>query len=107
MSARSSTSPSVLDRGTSVTAPVAIVAVVVACSVYANVSFAVATPATYRVFPRFKPQVNQNGNRELGGEYYEIARSLVSGKGFANPFRESTGPTAWMPPVLPTILAGL
>src|SRR5690606_18841975 len=35
------------------------------------------------------------------------ARALVAGEGFSNPFRESTGPTAWMPPVLPAILAAL
>ncbi|MBS1820469.1 MAG: glycosyltransferase family 39 protein [Acidobacteria bacterium] len=36
-----------------------------------------------------------------------IARSLVTGHGFANPFRGLTGPTAWLPPVYPLIIAGV
>lgn len=32
-------------------------------------------------------------------EYGNIAESLVSGKGFSNPFGYESGPTAWMPPV--------
>src|SRR2546423_266859 len=84
-----------------------IAAVVVACAIYANLSFAVTNPAHYRWIPPFAPGVNANGNRQLGGENYQIARSIVAGKGYANPFREATGPTAWMPPVLPTLLAGL
>ncbi len=36
-----------------------------------------------------------------------IAYSLVNGNGFASPFRVETGPTAWMTPVWPLILAGV
>jgi 4-amino-4-deoxy-L-arabinose transferase-like glycosyltransferase len=36
-----------------------------------------------------------------------IAYSLVSGHGFASPFKVETGPTAWMTPVYPEILAGI
>jgi len=36
-----------------------------------------------------------------------IAFSLASGHGFASPFRVDTGPTAWMTPVYPGILAGI
>jgi hypothetical protein len=85
----------------------AVAAAVVACAAYANLSFAVKDRDDYRFFPPFVRRVNQNGNRELGGENYHIARSIVAGTGFANPFRGRTGPTAWMPPVLPAILAGL
>jgi hypothetical protein len=81
--------------------------VVIGCSVYANLSFAVTNRANYKFFPPFKPFVNQNGNRGLGGEYFSIAKALVKGRGFADPFREETGPTAWMPPVLPFLLAAL
>ena len=35
-----------------------------------------------------------------------IAYSLASGKGFSNPFRRETGPTAWLTPVYPLIVAG-
>ena len=68
----------------------------------------VTDPNDYRFFPPFKPNLNaasQNGN--LGGEYYRIARSLAAGEGFADPFVQPTGPTAWQPPVYPLFIAGL
>lgn len=43
----------------------------------------------------------------LGAEYDSIAVAIRSGRGFSDPFREATGPTAWMPPVLPYLTAGL
>jgi len=36
-----------------------------------------------------------------------IAASLVNGKGFSSPFRVDTGPTAWLTPVYPLLLAGI
>jgi 4-amino-4-deoxy-L-arabinose transferase-like glycosyltransferase len=36
-----------------------------------------------------------------------IAHSLATGHGFSSPFRVSTGPTAWMTPVFPLILAAI
>jgi hypothetical protein len=60
--------------------------VIAACSVYAN--------------------LNPNLNDHLGGEYFNIAQSLVAGQGFANPFDRVTGATAWQSPVYPLILAG-
>jgi hypothetical protein len=36
-----------------------------------------------------------------------IAVSLASGHGFASPFRVDTGPTAWMTPLYPMLLAGI
>ena len=88
-------------------AAVVVVIAVVACAVYANLSFLVENPADYRFFPPFRAGVNANHNRELGNECFEIARALRAGKGFANPFQAPTGPTSWMPPTLPAILAGL
>ncbi len=46
-------------------------------------------------------------NEHLGAEYDDIARAIRSGRGFSDPFREETGPTAWMPPVLPYFQAFL
>lgn len=43
----------------------------------------------------------------FGGEMGRIARSIVQGKGFGNPLFEDTGPSAWMPPVFPYLLAGV
>ena len=36
-----------------------------------------------------------------------IAHSLAAGKGFSSPFRVDTGPTAWMTPGYPFLLAGI
>jgi 4-amino-4-deoxy-L-arabinose transferase-like glycosyltransferase len=42
-----------------------------------------------------------------GGEAARIARSIVEGKGFSNPYFADTGPTAWLTPVFPYLLAGV
>ena len=36
-----------------------------------------------------------------------IAHSLATGHGFSSPFRVATGPTAWMTPLFPLLLAGI
>jgi hypothetical protein len=84
--------------------------VVVACALYANLSLAVTNRANYRWFPPFVAHVNDNRNWHewnLGGEYFNIAQALAAGQGFAHPFRDRTGPTAWQSPVLPVFLAAL
>src|SRR5437588_4691993 len=43
----------------------------------------------------------------FGYEMGRIGRSLASGQGFANPFNETTGPTAWEPPLYPFLIAGV
>jgi 4-amino-4-deoxy-L-arabinose transferase-like glycosyltransferase len=42
----------------------------------------------------------------FGYEMGRIGRALATGYGYADPFRGHTGPTAWVPPVFPLILAG-
>jgi 4-amino-4-deoxy-L-arabinose transferase-like glycosyltransferase len=42
---------------------------------------------------------------KFAGETGRIARSLAEGKGFSNPFFANTGPTAWLAPVFPGLLA--
>jgi hypothetical protein len=58
-------------------------------------------------FSRFwRPwQVTVTWHQHLGGEYFNIAQALVDGRGFSDPFGEATGPTAWMPPLYPGLLA--
>src|SRR2546426_9523172 len=46
-------------------------------------------------------------NFSFGYEMGRIGRSLASGQGFANPFNETTGPTAWEPPLYPFLIAGV
>ena len=36
-----------------------------------------------------------------------IAKSLATGKGFSSPFGKETGPTAWLTPVYPLLVAGI
>src|SRR5712691_9817101 len=86
---------------------VVLIGAVYACAIYANLSFAIKNSADYRFFPPFVPHVNMNLNHKLSAENFNIARSLVAGKGFAHPFPQPAGPTAWMAPVLPGILAAL
>ncbi|HEX4589875.1 MAG TPA: hypothetical protein VH120_08105, partial [Gemmataceae bacterium] len=92
----------------SVVVPAILVAVALAaCAAYANLAFAVHDSGNYRFFPPFQRTVNANDNGHLGAEYFNIAKAIVAGRGFADPFREQTGPTAWMPPGLPAVDAGL
>jgi len=44
---------------------------------------------------------------DFGFEMGRIGRSLAEGQGFSNPFHETTGPTAWEPPLYPLLIAGV
>src|ERR1700677_1871986 len=44
---------------------------------------------------------------QCGGEAGRIARSIAQGEGFSNPLFSKTGPTAWLAPVFPYLLAGI
>lgn len=44
---------------------------------------------------------------KFAGETGRIARSLAEGKGFSSPFFAETGPTAWLTPIFPLLLAGV
>lgn len=43
----------------------------------------------------------------MGGEAGRIARSIAQGKGFSSPLFADTGPTSWLAPVYPYLLAGI
>ncbi len=53
---------------------------------------------TYRIRP-------DDAHFNFGFEAGRIARSLVTGHGYANPFNGVSGPTAWLPPVYPLLMA--
>jgi len=76
-------------------------------SFYTNLSYLFKSPTQLAFFPPFIEGLNHNYNSHLGAEYYFIAQALAAGKGFSNPFQADTGPTAWMPPLYPFILAFL
>jgi hypothetical protein len=46
-----------------------------------------------------------NDHFNFGFEAGRIARSLVDGHGYANPFNGVSGPTAWLPPIYPLLIA--
>ena len=46
-----------------------------------------------------------NNHFDFGFEAGRIAQSLVQGHGYANPFNGVSGPTAWLPPIYPLLLA--
>ena len=55
-----------------------------------------------------RPLAEEHSQRQhLGAEYYNVARALVDGRGFSDPFGERTGPTAWVSPLYPALLATL
>jgi 4-amino-4-deoxy-L-arabinose transferase-like glycosyltransferase len=43
----------------------------------------------------------------FGGEAGRIARSITQGQGFSNPLFGNTGPTAWLGPIYPYLLASI
>jgi 4-amino-4-deoxy-L-arabinose transferase-like glycosyltransferase len=53
---------------------------------------------TYRLRP-------YDDHLQFGWEMGRIARALVTGHGYADPFRGHTGPTAWETPLYPLLLA--
>lgn len=53
---------------------------------------------------KFKPVDN---DFSFGFEMGRIGRAIASGRGFADPFIHSTGPTAWEPPLYPYLIAGV
>lgn len=44
---------------------------------------------------------------QLGWEMGRVARALVTGYGYADPFIGHTGPTAWVPPLYPLLMAAV
>jgi hypothetical protein len=44
---------------------------------------------------------------QFGWEMGRVARALVTGYGYADPFAGHTGPTAWVPPLYPFLMAGV
>jgi 4-amino-4-deoxy-L-arabinose transferase-like glycosyltransferase len=55
---------------------------------------------TYRIRP-------YDDHMLFGEEMGRIARALATGFGFSDPFRGHTGPTAWVGPLFPLMLAGV
>jgi len=55
---------------------------------------------------QFRPRA-QDDHFGFGWEMGRIGRSLAMGQGFSNPYGDSTGPTAWEPPLYPLLTGGV
>ena len=49
----------------------------------------------------------QNDHFEFGWEMGRVARAVASGRGYADPFHGTTGPTAWVTPLYPLLMAAV
>ncbi|GIW99028.1 MAG: hypothetical protein KatS3mg111_2361 [Pirellulaceae bacterium] len=57
--------------------------------------------------PPFRADLNPAMPTHLGVEHVNVAASLVQRGQFADPFGDATGPTAWVAPLVPCVLAVL
>src|ERR1700677_4801040 len=73
-----------------------------ATSAYANLPHALGLKPLYGYVPPFDGR-DLSLLDHLGGEHRSIAQALSSGRGFADPFNEPSGPTAWVAPILPVV----
>ena len=68
---------------------------------------ALAVRIAYMTLARTWHMQPYNHHFAFGYEMGRIARALATGYGYADPFRGHTGPTAWVAPLFPWILAGV
>jgi len=63
---------------------------------------------TYRFGSHSRVLVQANEKDfDFGFEMGRIGSSLAQGRGFSNPFNQTTGPTAWEPPLYPFLIASV
>lgn len=78
-----------------------------ACQSRTRVTIWLAVLATTAFFTLRRHSLINFQNQHLGWECFNVARALVDGRGFSDPFSEPTGPTAWVSPAYSLVLAGL
>ena len=76
-----------------------------------SVSFIVIIAFAIRIFlfwiVSHNAQLPITTNPPFGYETGKIAKSIAEGKGFSSPFSIETGPTIWLTPIFPYLLAGI
>ena len=75
-------------------------------TLWAMVLFALALRLAVMVFLLPDHLSLERDHWRFGYEVGRIARSIVEGRGFSSPLFGDTGPSAWLPPVYPYIIAG-
>jgi hypothetical protein len=81
--------------------PQALVWACLMVSVFASMALA------KRKWPESIWWLHEGKTNHLGAEHRCVAKAIASGEGFSNPFHDSSGPTAWIAPAFPYLLAGL
>ena len=71
--------------------------------VLVSLSLQIAAIGVFRQY-RFRTADDHFG---FGWEMGRVGRSLALGQGFSNPYGDSTGPTAWEPPLYPYLIGGV
>ena len=57
--------------------------------------------------PLYRYPTQPHFHFQFGWEMGRVARAIASGHGFASPFYGHTGPTAWVAPIYPYLMAGV
>lgn len=78
----------------------------ISCSPWLIFWIALAVRLAYMTFSHQWHMRPYEDHFAFGYEMGRIARALTTGYGYADPFRGHTGPTAWVPPLYPWLLAG-
>ncbi len=68
---------------------------------------ALITRLSYMLLLLYSAPPHESQHFLYGGETASIAASIASGHGFSSPLSAPSGPTAWMTPIFPYILAGV
>ena len=68
---------------------------------------ALAVRLVYITVPHAYRVTNIENHFRFGFEMGRIAQALANGRGYADPFHGHTGPTAWVAPLFPLLLAGV
>ena len=75
------------------------------CLLFVIVALALRLAVVAFVYPeRLNPSQD---HWRFAGETGRIARSIAQGRGFSSPLHADTGPTAWMTPLYPLLVAGV
>jgi hypothetical protein len=76
-------------------------------TIYANWMFFTGDESLAAFIPPFNPQHNRSMQTHLGYEYLNLANAVYEGRGFSDPFEDSTGPSSWAPPLLVYLMAAV
>src|SRR6202051_4268212 len=62
--------------------------------------------AAIPAFHQYRPRPGDD-HFEFGWEMGRVGRSIALGQGFSSPYEGNTGPTAWEPPLYPSLIGAV